>query len=140
MDIHDILERLPHRYPFLLVDRVVECVPDERLVALKSVTMNEPFFVGHFPIRPVMPGVLVLEAMVQTTSLLVRESHYDSDEGLHYLVGVDKASFRRPVEPGDQLRLTAVLDKVVRKIGRFQTRAEVDGRLVASAQLLCASR
>ena len=140
IDIHQILGRLPHRYPFLLVDRVIEYVPGERLVAVKNVTIGEPYFVGHFPICPVMPGVLVLEAMVQATSLLAAEIYHGSKDELHYLVGVDMASFRRPVEPGDQLILTTSLHRVVRKIGRFHAKAEVGNKLVASAELLCTSR
>lgn len=138
-DIHEVLERLPHRYPFLLVDRVLECVPGKRLVAMKNVTINEAFFVGHFPVQPVMPGVLVLEAMVQASSILARESFEDSAKTLHYLVGVDKSKFRRPVEPGDCITLRSSLVRVVRNMARFETGAEVAGKLVASAELLCVS-
>lgn len=139
LDLHRIFELLPHRYPFLLVDRVIESIPGQRLVALKNVTVNEPFFAGHFPDRPVMPGVLVLEAMVQASSLLARESFIDSLKTLHFLVGVDKAKFRSPVVPGDQLILSANLTRVVRRMARFRAEARVGNVLVASAGFLCTS-
>lgn len=139
-DIHQILGMLPHRYPFLLVDRVLECVPGERLVAIKNVTINEAFFVGHFPVRPVMPGVLVLEAMAQASSLLIYRTHVVPSGTLYYLVRVDKAKFRRPVEPGDTLVLTASPRRNIRNVGCFNTRAEVDGILVAEAEIWCASK
>lgn len=139
LDIHGILESLPHRFPFLLVDRVLECIPGERLVALKNVTVDEPLFVGHFPIRPVMPGVLVLEAMVQASGLLARETFLDTGRTLHYLAGVNKSRFGRPVEPGDCLTLTSRLVRVVRNMARFETEAEVAGEGVASAEILCVS-
>ena len=142
MDIHKIRSLLPHRYPFLLVDRVLECVPGERLVAIKNVTINEPFFPGHFPMRPVMPGVLVLEALAQATGLLAMESQPDlrEDGALYYLVGIDGARFKRPVEPGDQLFLKAEILKRKREIWVFATEATVDGKLVASAEIMCTQR
>jgi 3-hydroxyacyl-[acyl-carrier-protein] dehydratase len=142
MDIHKVLSLLPHRYPFLLVDRVLECVPGERLVALKNVTVNEPFFPGHFPTRPVMPGVMVLEALAQATGLLAMETAPDSVAGnmLYYLVGIDNARFKRPVEPGDQLRLHATLIKRKRDIWVFSTEASVDGKTVATAEIMCTQR
>jgi 3-hydroxyacyl-[acyl-carrier-protein] dehydratase len=142
MDIHKIRSLLPHRYPFLLVDRVVECVPGERLVAIKNVTINEPFFPGHFPVRPVMPGVLVLEALAQATGLLAMESAPDlvTGDSLYYLVGIDGARFKRPVEPGDQLVLMAETLKRKREIWVFATEASVDGKLVASAEIMCTQR
>lgn len=141
MDIHHIMRLLPHRYPFLLVDRVTECVPGERLVAIKNVTVNEPFFQGHFPQRPVMPGVIILEAMAQATGLLAfATAGTPEDDTLYYLVGIDKARFRRPVEPGDQLLLTATLSRTRRNIWMFGARAEVDGELVSSAEMMCAPR
>ena len=142
MDIHKVLRLLPHRYPFLLVDRVVECVPGERLVALKNVTVNEPFFQGHFPARPVMPGVMVLEALAQATGLLAMETSPESVGAnvLYYLVGIDNARFKRPVEPGDQLRLEAQLIKRKRDIWVFSTEAGVDGKTVATAEIMCTQR
>ncbi|HKT31977.1 MAG TPA: 3-hydroxyacyl-ACP dehydratase FabZ [Gammaproteobacteria bacterium] len=142
LDIHAILRQLPHRYPFLLVDRVLECVPGKRLVAVKNVTINEPFFPGHFPHRPVMPGVLILEALAQATGLLAFASlgHAPRANELYYFVGIDKARFKKPVEPGDQvlLKVEYLWDK--RGVWKFDTHAEVDGQLVAAAELMCAAR
>ncbi len=142
MDIQRIMELLPHRYPFLLVDRVIECVPGERLVAFKNVTFNEPFFTGHFPIKPVMPGVLIIEALAQATGLLAAESAETkrSSSSIYYLVGVDKARFKRPVGPGDQLHLEARLLKVKRDLWVFDCVATVDGKVVASAEIMCTAR
>lgn len=141
LDIHKILEYLPHRYPFLLVDRVTECVPGEHLVAIKNVTINEPFFTGHFPARPVMPGVLIIEAMAQATGLLAfRTIGVPPDHVLYYLVGVNNAKFRRPVEPGDQLVMTARIQRSIRGVWCFEVRAEVDGAVVASAEIRCAAK
>lgn len=141
VDIHRVLEVLPHRYPFLLIDRVLESASPDELVAVKNVTVNEPFFAGHFPRRPVMPGVLVLEAMIQASSLLVVATFGERSEGtLHYLAGVERSKFRRPVEPGDQLVITATLRRRIRNLGRFEGRAEVAGQLVATADVWCASK
>jgi len=142
MDIHEILEYLPHRYPFLLIDRVVDIVPGERLLAYKNVTINEPFFQGHFPGRPVMPGVLILEAMAQATGLLALKTDkwQRKENSIYYFVGIDKARFRKPVEPGDQLMLEAVLKRVVRGIGKFTCTARVGDDVVASGELMCAER
>ncbi len=142
MDISKIMAQLPHRYPFLLVDRVLECIPGEKLIALKNVTMNEPFFPGHFPNRPVMPGVLVLEAMAQATGLLAFETtgRAPTDDELYYFVGIDKARFKRPVGPGDQLIMTVEFKRQVRNIWKFSGIAEVDGKLVCAADLMCASQ
>lgn len=142
MDIQRVMELLPHRYPFLLVDKVTECVPGERLVAVKNVTFNEPFFQGHFPIKPVMPGVLIIEAMAQATGLLAAESE-DGERGpnsIYYLVGVDKARFKRPVGPGDQLVMESKLLKVKRDLWLFDCEAKVDGKVVASAEIMCTAR
>ena len=139
-DIGRVLERLPHRYPFLLVDRVLECVPGERLVALKNVTFNEPFFQGHFPGRPVMPGVLVIEAMAQAVCLLALETETAEEGAVYLLAGVDKARFKRPVMPGDQLHLAAALIKRKRGIWVFETEARVEGKTVAGAEILCTAR
>ncbi|MGD8573456.1 MAG: 3-hydroxyacyl-ACP dehydratase FabZ [Gammaproteobacteria bacterium] len=142
MDIHSVMKQLPHRYPFLLVDRVVECVPGEHLTAIKNVTINEPFFPGHFPHRPVMPGVLILEALAQATGLLAFATQGSSpDENtLYYFVGIDGARFKKPVEPGDQLHLKVDLHKTRRGVWRFGARAEVDGGVVCEAELMCAAR
>lgn len=142
MDIHKVLSLLPHRYPFLLVDRVLEFEENRRLLALKNVTYNEPFFNGHFPIRPVMPGVLIIEAMAQATGLLAMESNPDlvGENALYYFVGIDKARFKRPVEPGDQLLLEVQLNSVRRSIWMFTGEAKVDGKLVASAEIMCTAR
>lgn len=142
MDINKVLSLLPHRYPFLLIDRVVEFEKDKRLLALKNVTYNEPFFNGHFPIKPVMPGVLIVEAMAQATALLALESDPDrvSDNSVYLFVGIDKARFKQQVEPGDQLHLEVVINKMKRGIGFFSGNASVDGKTVATAEIMCTSR
>ena len=142
MDIHQILKKLPHRYPFLLVDRVLEIEPNVRIRALKNVTINEPFFAGHFPGRPVMPGVLMLEAMAQTAALLTFSSHgQDASDGqLYYFVGIDGARFKRPVEPGDQLVMDAELLRAKSGIYKYKTRATVGGELAVEAELMCTVR
>jgi 3-hydroxyacyl-[acyl-carrier-protein] dehydratase len=142
MDIQHILRKLPHRYPFLLVDRVLEFEKDVRIKALKNVTINEPFFNGHFPARPVMPGVLMLEALAQAAALLSFES-MDGERGedtVVYFAGIDGARFKRPVGPGDQLILEAAIDRVRSGIYRYKTRASVDGRTVVEAELMCTMR
>jgi 3-hydroxyacyl-[acyl-carrier-protein] dehydratase len=142
MDIHKVLKLLPHRYPFLLIDRVLEFEKDRRLVALKNVTFNEPYFTGHFPIRPVMPGVLIVEAMAQATGLLAMESNPEtvSPTSIYLFVGIDKARFKRPVEPGDQLRIEVTLNSIRRGIGMFSCSASVDGKVAASAEIMCTAR
>jgi 3-hydroxyacyl-[acyl-carrier-protein] dehydratase len=140
MDIQQIQSLLPHRYPFLLVDRVIESVPGKRLVAIKNVTINEPFFQGHFPSKPVMPGVLLIEAMAQATGLLAMESADVPKEAIYYLVGVDKARFKRPVVPGDQLVFEVEVLKHRRDIWVFAAEAKVDGSVVASAEIMCTAR
>jgi 3-hydroxyacyl-[acyl-carrier-protein] dehydratase len=137
-DIDEVMRRLPHRYPMLLVDRVLECIPDERIVALKNVTINEQFFGGHFPGRPVMPGVLILEAMAQTAGILtfVTKQVYPDESIKFYFAGIDKARFRRPVLPGDQLVLKATLERRIRSIWKFATTAEVNGEEVCSAEMM----
>ncbi len=137
-DFEEVMRRLPHRYPFLLVDRVLECQAGERIVALKNVTVNEQFFVGHFPSRPVMPGVLVLEALAQAAGILafITAGVYPDENARLYFAGIDKARFRRPVVPGDQLRLTATLERRIRTIWKFATLAEVAGQEVCSAEML----
>jgi 3-hydroxyacyl-[acyl-carrier-protein] dehydratase len=142
MDIHHILKRLPHRYPFLLVDRVLEFEDHKRIKALKNVTMNEPFFIGHFPHRPVMPGVLTLEALAQAAALLAFESAGESigPDAVVYFVGIDGARFKRPVEPGDQLILEAAIDRMKAGIYKFKARASVDGEIAVEADLMCTLR
>jgi 3-hydroxyacyl-[acyl-carrier-protein] dehydratase len=133
---------LPHRYPFLLIDRVIEFNKGESLTGIKNVTFNEPFFQGHFPQRPVMPGVLILEAMAQATGLLAfrtLENTADRDT-LYFLVGMDRVRFKRPVEPGDQLLLSARLLKTKRGIWMFDCDARVDGAIAASAEIMCTER
>lgn len=142
MAIKEILEYLPHRYPFLLIDRVLELEPGHRLVGLKNVSFNEPFFLGHFPQHPIMPGVLIIEALAQATGVLAFKSEGERPDhhSMYYLVGVDNARFKRPVEPGDQLILEVRLDRIKRGIGKFICEAKVDGQLAASADLMCARR
>lgn len=142
MDIHKVLKLLPHRYPFLLVDRVLEFEKDTRLLALKNVTYNEPYFNGHFPVRPVMPGVLIIEALAQATGLLAMESNPETvtETSIYLFVGIDKARFKRPVEPGDQLMLEVEQKALKRGIGIFKTCATVDGKIVATAEIMCTVR
>ncbi len=142
LDINEILRHLPHRYPFLLVDRVLECIPGKSLVGLKNVSFNEPYFTGHFPQRPVMPGVLILEAMAQCTGILAFQTNQriPDENSLYYFVGIDEARFKQPVSPGDQLRLEVDYVTQKRGIWKFNGRALVDGKLVCSAALMCAER
>lgn len=141
-DIHDILKLLPHRYPFLLVDRVLEIEPGKSLLAVKNVTVNEPFFTGHFPGRPVFPGVMILEALAQATGLLTFRTVTGPPDHktLYYFVGIDNARFKRPVEPGDQLMLHVTLLRQRARLWKFDTYASVDGRVVCEAGLMCAAK
>ena len=141
IDVNGIQALLPHRYPFLLVDRVLELEPNQRILAVKNVSINEPFFQGHFPGHPVMPGVLVLEALAQAGGLLTQLSAGDAeagDEKLFYLVKIDNARFSRMVVPGDQLMLEVKLKRVIRNMAMYECSASVDGKQVASADILCA--
>ena len=142
MDIHKILKQLPHRYPFLLVDRVLAIDKGKTIKALKNVTINEPFFEGHFPHRPVMPGVLMLEALAQAAALLAFDTLDSSptDDMVYYFAGIDGARFKRPVEPGDQLVLEVELLRMKAGIFKFKARALVDGDLAVEAELTCAMR
>jgi 3-hydroxyacyl-[acyl-carrier-protein] dehydratase len=142
MDIHEILEYLPHRYPFLLVDRVLDVVPGERITALKNVSMNEPFFPGHYPHHPVMPGVLVIEALAQTAAILSFKSMggKPDDKSVYYFVGIDSARFKRPVTPGDQLIFEVSILASKRGIWKFSAQAKVDGQVAAEAELMCTMR
>jgi 3-hydroxyacyl-[acyl-carrier-protein] dehydratase len=142
MDIHEILKKLPHRYPFLLVDRVLELEKGKRIKALKNVTINEPFFGGHFPHRPVMPGVLMLEALAQAAAILSFETlgSVPDDKTVYYFAGIDGARFKRPVEPGDQLTLEAVLDRAKSGVFKFNVRALVGEELAVEATIMCTMR
>ena len=140
MDIEAIMQQLPHRYPFLLVDRILACEAGKYVHALKNVTFNEPFFQGHFPHRPLMPGVLIIEALAQVAGLLafLSADELPDDTTRFYFVGIDKARFRKPVEPGDQLMLKVTLQRAFKGIWKFHGVAEVDGKEVASAEIMVA--
>ena len=142
MDVNEIRQYLPHRYPFLLVDRVVELNLNESIVAYKNVTINEPFFNGHFPNHPVMPGVLIIEAMAQAAGILGFKTmdKKPEDGSIYYFVGSDKARFKRPVVPGDRLQLEAKIVTEKRGIWKFECKATVDGELACSVSILCADR
>src|SRR2546421_11517243 len=139
MDIHEVLRHLPQRYPMLMIDRVLELEPGKRIVALKNVSANEPYFQGHFPNRPIMPGVLILEAMAQAAGILVFKTQgtKPDDKSLYYYVGIDSARFKKPVVPGDQLELEVSLERSLRGIGKFACVARVGGTVVAEATILC---
>lgn len=142
MDIHQILKQLPHRYPILLVDRVLELDKGKRIKALKNVTINEPFFTGHFPHRPVMPGVLILEAMAQAAALLAFDTLgiTPDDKTVYYFAGIDGARFKRPVEPGDQLVMDVSLDRMKSGIFKFKGTARVGDHIACEAELMCTMR
>ena len=142
MNIHQILKKLPHRYPFLLVDRVLELEHGKRIKAIKNVSANEPYFPGHFPHRPVMPGVMILEALAQAAALLSFDAvgAVPDDKSIYYFAGIDSARFKRPVEPGDQLTLLVVLDRAKSGIFKFTAKASVGEELACEAQLMCAVR
>jgi 3-hydroxyacyl-[acyl-carrier-protein] dehydratase len=142
MDIHQVLEFLPHRYPFLLVDRVLSCEPGKKLSAIKNVTINEPFFGGHFPHHPVMPGVLIIEALAQAAAILSFRTINirGDDQSVYYFVGIDKARFKKPVTAGDTLHLDVTLQRYVRGIWKFWTEARVEDKIVAEAELMCTVR
>ncbi len=137
LDIMAVMRRLPHRYPFLLIDRIIKIVPGEEIVALKNVTMNEPFFQGHFPARPVMPGVLIMEALAQAGGVLASEIRGPDKQGeIIYFMGMDHVRFRRPVVPGDQLILEARVLKMRSKVAKMAGRALVEGQVAAEAELM----
>ncbi len=142
MDIHQVLQFLPHRYPFLLVDRVLSYEPGKSIVALKNVTINEHFFAGHFPHHPVMPGVLIIEALAQAAAILTFKTHDHKadDNSVYYFVGIDKARFKRPVTPGDALELHAEIKRFTRGIWWFSARAMVGDQLATEAELMCTLR
>ena len=139
MDVNEVLRHLPQRYPFIMVDRVKECEPGKRILALKNVSANEPYFPGHFPHRPIMPGVLILEAMAQTAGVLMFRTNgtMPDDKTVYYYVGIDKARFKRPVVPGDQLEIEVHFHRQLRGIAKFNCSARVDGQVVAEATILC---
>lgn len=142
LNINEVMQHLPHRYPFLLIDKVLDHEPGKSLKALKNVTFNEPFFLGHFPIKPVMPGVLILEALAQATGLLAFRSMEETptESTLYLFVGIDKARFKRQVEPGDQLILDVKLKRVMRGMWMFDCVATVDDEVVATADLMCSAQ
>jgi 3-hydroxyacyl-[acyl-carrier-protein] dehydratase len=144
LDIKEILDRIPHRYPMLLVDRVLDMVPGKSIKALKNVSINEPFFTGHFPHHPVMPGVLILEAMAQAAAIFSFADETGlkpvDGEAVYYFVGIDGARFRKPVLPGDQLIIEVHAERLGRSICKYQSKAFVDGEVVAEAKLMCAIR
>ncbi|MBK7422688.1 MAG: 3-hydroxyacyl-ACP dehydratase FabZ [Propionivibrio sp.] len=142
MDINEVIEHLPHRYPFLLVDRVIDCEPGKSIHAYKNISINEPFFVGHFPNFPVMPGVLITEALAQAAGILSFKTLGVKPDNsfLFYLVGVDRARFKKPVTAGDQLHLHVQIQRQMRNIWTYKAEAKVDGEIVAEAGLMCAKR
>ena len=142
MDIHEVMQYLPHRYPFLLIDRVLSCEPGKEIVALKNVSINEPFFVGLFPHHPVMPGVLVVEALAQASAILAFKTTgtKSDDKSIYYFVGIDNARFKKPVCAGDQLILKVAILRTMRGLWKFACTAEVDGQVVAEAEVLCTMR
>ena len=142
MDIHEILNHLPHRYPFMLVDRVLSLELGKEIVAIKNVSMNEPFFPGHFPYHPVMPGVLIVEAMAQAAAILSFKTMdtKPSDDSVYYFAGIDGARFKRPVEPGDQLVMEVTLERARAGIFKFKGVSRVDGEIACEAELMCTMR
>ncbi|MDU0810831.1 MAG: 3-hydroxyacyl-ACP dehydratase FabZ [Burkholderia sp.] len=139
LDIHRILELLPHRYPMLLIDRVLQLEPYKSIKALKNVSINEPFFTGHFPNHPVMPGVLIIEAFAQAAALLMftEEHHKNLKNALYYFIGIDCARFKRIVEPGDQLILSVIFVRNIYGIWKFKANAKIEGKVAAEAELMC---
>ena len=139
MDIHEILKYLPHRYPFLLVDRVLSCDSGKEIIALKNVTINEPFFPGHFPHHPIMPGVLIIEALAQAAALLTLKA-LDlkvDNESVYYFVVIDQARFKKPVYAGDQLILKVKIERQIKGVIKYSAKAEVDGKIATEAKLMC---
>jgi 3-hydroxyacyl-[acyl-carrier-protein] dehydratase len=139
MDIHEILAHLPHRYPFVLIDRVVSLELGKEIVAIKNVSVNEPYFPGHFPYHPVMPGVLIVEAMAQAAAILSFKTMdtKPSDDSVYYFAGIDSARFKKPVSPGDQIVLKVKIDRILKGIWKYTGVASVDGTVVAEAQMMC---
>jgi 3-hydroxyacyl-[acyl-carrier-protein] dehydratase len=139
LDIHEILKHLPHRYPFVLIDRITDLKLNEEITAIKNVTINEPFFPGHFPYHPVMPGVLIVEAMAQAAAVLSFKtmSVLPSEDSVYYFAGIDNVRFKKPVSPGDQLILNVKIDRVLKGIWKYKGQAKVDGQIVAEAEMMC---
>jgi 3-hydroxyacyl-[acyl-carrier-protein] dehydratase len=139
LDIHEILNHLPHRYPFVLIDRVIDLKLKEEITAIKNVTINEPFFPGHFPYHPVMPGVLIVEAMAQAAAVLSFKTMnvLPSEDSVYYFAGIDNVRFKKPVSPGDQLVLNVKIDRVLKGIWKYKAQAKVDDQIVAEAEMMC---
>ena len=139
MDIHEILELLPHRYPFVLIDRVVSLEVGKEITAIKNVSVNEPYFPGHFPYHPVMPGVLIVEAMAQAAAILSFKTMNSkpSDDSVYYFAGIDNARFKKPVSPGDQIVITVKIERILKGIWKYDGVAKVDGAVVAEAKMMC---
>lgn len=139
MNIHEILEHLPHRYPFILVDKVLSLDLGKEITAVKNVTVNEPFFPGHFPYHPVMPGVLIVEAMAQAAALLSFKTMdtKPNEESVYYFAGIDNARFKKPVGPGDQIILNVKIDRILKGIWKYKGVATVDNNIVAEASMMC---
>lgn len=139
LDIHEILNHLPHRYPFVLIDRVTDLKLNEEITAIKNVTINEPFFPGHFPYHPVMPGVLIVEAMAQAAAVLSFKTMnvLPSEDSVYYFAGIDNVRFKKPVSPGDQLILKVKIDRVLKGIWKYKAQAKVDDLIVAEAEMMC---
>ena len=139
LDIHEILKHLPHRYPFVLIDRIIDLNLNEEITAIKNVTINEPFFPGHFPYHPVMPGVLIVEAMAQAAAVLSFKTMnvLPSEDSVYYFAGIDNVRFKKPVSPGDQLILNVKIDRVLKGIWKYKAQAKVDDQIVAEAEMMC---
>ena len=139
LDIHEILNHLPHRYPFVLIDKVIDLRLNEEITAIKNVTINEPFFPGHFPYHPVMPGVLIVEAMAQAAAVLSFKTMnvLPSEDSVYYFAGIDNVRFKKPVSPGDQLVLNVKIDRVLKGIWKYKAQAKVDDQIVAEAEMMC---
>jgi len=139
LDIHEILNHLPHRYPFVLIDRVIDLKLNEEITAIKNVTINEPFFPGHFPYHPVMPGVLIVEAMAQAAAVLSFKTMnvLPSEDSVYYFAGIDNVRFKKPVSPGDQLVLNVKIDRVLKGIWKYKAQAKVDDQIVTEAEMMC---
>jgi 3-hydroxyacyl-[acyl-carrier-protein] dehydratase len=139
LDIHEILNHLPHRYPFVLIDRITDLKLNEEITAIKNVTINEPFFPGHFPYHPVMPGVLIVEAMAQAAAVLSFKTMniLPTEDSVYYFAGIDSVRFKKPVSPGDQLILNVKIDRVLKGIWKYKGQAKVDGQIVAEAEMMC---
>ena len=139
LDIHEILNHLPHRYPFVLIDRVTDLKLNEEITAIKNVTINEPFFPGHFPYHPVMPGVLIVEAMAQAAAVLSFKTMnvLPSEDSVYYFAGIDNVRFKKPVSPGDQVILNVKIDRVLKGIWKYKGQAKVDDQIVAEAEMMC---